>query len=135
MYQERTIMALAAITRNVKVSVEQRFAPERSNPARRQWFFVYTIEIKNEGNKTVQLMHRHWVITNAHGEVEEVRGPGVVGEQPVLRAGQSFRYSSGCPLQTPFGSMVGTYQMVDEDGQEFDAQIPAFALRDLGTMQ
>jgi ApaG protein len=128
-------MPITATTRNVRVSVEPRFAPERSNPARRQWFFLYTIEITNEGSKAVQLMHRHWVITNAHGEVEEVRGPGVVGEQPLLRAGQSFRYTSGCPLQTAFGSMAGTYLMVDEDGEEFEATIPAFALRDPSSMQ
>jgi ApaG protein len=128
-------MTPTAVTRKVRVSVQQRFAPERSNPARRQWFFLYTIEIKNEGEKSVQLLHRHWVITNAHGEVEEVKGPGVVGEQPILRAGQSFRYTSGCPLQTSFGSMVGSYSMVDEDGEEFDAKIPAFALRDPTSMQ
>jgi ApaG protein len=128
-------MPISATTRNVRVSVEPRFAPERSNPGRRQWFFLYTIEIKNEGHKSVQLMHRHWVITNAHGEVEEVRGPGVVGEQPLLRTGQAFKYTSGCPLQTAFGSMEGTYLMVDEDGEEFEARIPPFALRDPTHMQ
>jgi ApaG protein len=127
--------AISATTRQIRVSVEQRYAPERSAPARRQWFFLYTIQITNEGEETVQLLHRHWIITNAQGEIEEVRGPGVVGEQPVLRAGESFRYTSGCPLQTPFGSMEGTYQMITQDGEEFEIAIPAFALRDPTSMQ
>lgn len=117
-----------AVTRKVRVRVRCEYAPERSNPAARHWFFVYTITITNEGDETVQLMTRHWVITDGDNNVEEVRGPGVVGKQPVLRPGQSFTYSSGCPLPTPFGVMEGTYQMVTSAGERFDVQIASFAL-------
>ena len=117
-----------AVTRNVRVRVQCEYAPERSNPGAQQWFFVYTITITNEGDETVQLITRHWVITDADHHVEEVRGAGVVGQQPVLRPRQSFTYSSGCPLGTPFGVMEGTYQMVTTSGEHFDVQIAAFAL-------
>lgn len=117
-----------AVTRNVRVQVRCKYAPERSNPAAHRWFFVYTITITNEGEETVQLMTRHWVITDGDNHVEEVRGPGVVGEQPVLSPGESFTYSSGCPLRTPFGMMEGTYQMVTTSGEGFDARIAPFAL-------
>lgn len=117
-----------AVTRNIRVSVEARYSPEHSEPVRQEWFFLYTVQITNQGSSTVQLMNRHWVITNATGDVEEVRGPGVVGRQPVLRAGESFEYTSGCPLKSPFGSMRGTYEMVTEDGETFLAEIAAFAL-------
>jgi ApaG protein len=117
-----------AVTRSVRVRVQSKYAPERSNPAAGHWFFLYTITIANEGEVTVQLMTRHWVITDGDSHVEEVRGPGVVGEQPVLQPGQSFTYTSGCPLPTPFGMMEGTYQMVTAEGEEFDARIAAFAL-------
>lgn len=117
-----------AVTRNVRVQVRCKYAPERSNPAAHRWFFVYTITITNEGEETVQLMTRHWVITDGDNHVEEVRGPGVVGEQPVLSPGKSFTYSSGCPLRTPFGMMEGTYQMVTTSGEGFDARIAPFAL-------
>lgn len=119
----------------VQVTVVTRYAPERSNPGRHLWFFLYTITIKNLSLKPVQLMSRHWVITDAQGAVEEVRGPGVVGKQPRLEPQQSFEYTSGCPLGTPFGSMRGTYQFVTDDGSEFDVPIPPFALRDPRNMQ
>jgi len=117
-----------AVTRGVRVRVQCEYSPERSNPAVRQWFFVYTITITNEGDETVQLLTRHWVITDGDNHVEEVRGVGVVGKQPTLRRGESFTYSSGCPLGTPFGVMEGTYQMVTPSGESFDVQIPSFAL-------
>jgi ApaG protein len=117
-----------AVTRGIRVRVESRYAPERSDPARQQWFFPYTITITNEGGAAVQLMTRHWVITDGNNRVEEVRGPGVVGEQPVLRPGESHTYTSGCPLPTPFGMMEGTYQMVTADGEAFDVRIAPFAL-------
>jgi ApaG protein len=122
-----------AVTRNIRVSVETEYAPGRSNPAQSQWFFLYTIRLKNEGRETVQLMSRHWIITDAMGDVKEVRGPGVVGKQPVLEPGDTFEYTSGCELTTPFGSMRGTYQMVtvsDKSDKEahFDIQIPPFTL-------
>lgn len=118
------------VTRGVRVHVEARFSPNHSDPKKREWFFLYTIQIKNEASTTVQLVNRHWVITDAHGHVEEVRGPGVVGKQPVLKSGESFEYTSGCPLKTPFGSMRGSYEMVSETGDRFDAAIAPFALRE-----
>jgi ApaG protein len=123
------------VTRNVRVTVEAQFAPERSNVAKGMWFFVYTVVIENGGLEPIQLLHRHWIITDAHGEVEEVRGAGVVGNQPRLAPGESFRYKSGCPLRTPFGSMQGSYEMTSDDGSRFDVAIPPFALRDPRMMQ
>ena len=117
-----------AVTRGVRVQVLSEYSPERSAPASRQWFFLYTIEITNEGSETVQLVSRHWIITDAEGRVEEVRGPGVVGHQPVLAPGESFTYTSGCPLTTPFGKMEGTYQMVTSNGEPFDAKVAPFTL-------
>jgi len=117
-----------AVTRGVRVQVQSQHAPERSNPASQQWFFLYTVTITNEGTETVQLVSRHWIITDGHGHVEEVRGPGVVGEQPVLRPGETFTYTSGCPLTTSLGTMEGTYQMVTGSGERFDAAIAAFIL-------
>jgi ApaG protein len=119
-----------AVTQGVRVEVTARFSPEHSDQGRRKWFFLYTIRITNEGLQTVQLLNRHWVITDANGEVEEVRGPGVVGQQPVLRQGESFEYTSGCPLETPFGSMQGTYEMQVEGGETFQAEVAGFALRE-----
>lgn len=124
-----------ALTDGIRVVVRSKYAPERSEPARRQWFFLYTVLVTNESASTVQLVSRHWVITDAYGETEEVRGPGVVGEQPILRPGQSFEYTSGCPLRTPFGSMLGEYQMVDQDGGTFEVKIPPFVLRNPDGMQ
>ncbi len=117
-----------AITRSVRVQVRCEYAPDRSAPATQHWFFLYTITIVNEGDKAVQLMTRHWTITDGNSEVREVRGPGVVGQQPVLPPGESFTYTSGCALTTPFGTMEGTYQMVAGDGEAFDARIAPFTL-------
>lgn len=117
-----------ALTRGVRVQVRSEYAPQRSNPVSGQWFFLYTVTITNEGTDTVQLVSRHWIITDGHGHVEEVRGPGVVGEQPVLRPGEAYTYTSGCPLTTALGTMEGTYQMVTGDGERFDAAIAAFIL-------
>jgi ApaG protein len=118
----------SAVTSGIRVDVSARFIPERSNPTDHEWFFAYTITIANQSDKVVQLLSRHWVITDADGKVEEVRGPGVVGQQPVLRPGEHFEYTSGCVLETPRGSMQGTYQMHCQDGRSFDAVIAPFAL-------
>lgn len=119
-----------ALTRGVRVSVTARYSPEYSDQSRRKWFFLYTIRIANEGSRTVQLLNRHWIITDANGEVEEVRGPGVVGQQPVLKQGESFEYTSGCPLETAFGSMQGSYEMQVDGGETFNANVAGFALRE-----
>ena len=119
-----------AVTNNVRVEVESRYAPEHSQPFQNEWFFHYTVRIANEGEDTVQLLTRHWIITDATGHTEEVKGAGVVGEQPVLRPGESFQYTSGCPLKTSTGVMRGTYQMVTEDGEHFDVEIAPFALHE-----
>jgi ApaG protein len=117
-----------AVTRGVRVSVAAQYSPERSQPSSGQYFFLYTVTIANESTETVQLLTRHWIITDGSGHVEEVRGPGVVGKQPTLAPGESFAYTSGCPLTTPFGVMEGTYQMVTADGEQFDARIAPFTL-------
>ena len=117
-----------AVTRGIRIRVVSQFSPERSQPANNQWFFLYTVTIENEGSETVQLISRHWIITNGLGHVQEVRGPGVIGKQPRLAPGESFEYTSGSPLVTPFGMMEGTYRMVTSDGQEFDAKIARFTL-------
>jgi ApaG protein len=117
-----------ATTRGVKVEVESRYLQEKSDPGHKRWFFAYDIRISNEGDDVVQLLTRHWIITDANGNVEEVKGPGVVGNQPVLAPGESFEYTSFCPLTTPFGTMEGSYQMVTDGGAGFDATIAQFAL-------
>ena len=119
-----------AVTNNVRVEVEAQYAPERSQPFQQNWFFYYTVKITNEGDETVQLLSRHWVVTDANGRIDEVRGPGVVGEQPVLAPGESFQYTSGTPLNTSSGLMRGTYQMVTEEGDHFDVEIAAFSLQE-----
>jgi ApaG protein len=117
------------VTRGIRVEVSAHYVPERSRPSDGHWFFAYHIRIENAGTETVKLVSRHWIIANAHDEEEEVRGPGVVGAQPVLEPGQQFEYTSFCPLDTPFGSMRGTYQMlVIGSGEQFDAEIATFAL-------
>ena len=121
-------MPSEAVTRSIRVQVETEYAPGRSDPQQGQWFFLYTIRLLNEGRETVQLISRHWIITDAMGHVEEVRGPGVVGKHPVLEPGESFEYTSGCALKTPFGSMRGTYQMVNDKRESFDIEIPPFTL-------
>ena len=123
-----------AVTQGIRVSVECRYAPEYSQPQRNQWFFLYTIQITNEGAEQVQLLSRHWVIRDATGRVEEVRGPGVVGETPVLEPGEAFEYTSGCPLTTPFGSMEGSYEMATAKGERFQAEVARFALREPGAI-
>ncbi len=117
-----------AVTRNIEVKVTPKFLSERSSPENGYYFWAYTIEIVNGGTETVQLKTRHWRITDAHGKLQEVRGAGVVGEEPVLKPGQSYDYTSGVPLPTPSGFMVGTYGMVTEGGFNFSIDIPAFSL-------
>jgi ApaG protein len=117
-----------AVTNNIRVEVDSQYSTDKSQPFQNQWFFHYTVRISNEGDETVQLLSRHWIITDGTGQVEEIRGPGVVGEQPVLSPGESFEYTSGCPLKTSTGSMRGTYQMVTEDGTHFDVEIGQFTL-------
>ena len=113
---------------NIQVEVETRYMAEQSDPNRNRHVFAYTITIVNQGSVPARLLTRHWVITDAEGKVQEVRGEGVVGEQPYLKPGDGFRYTSGTILETPVGSMQGSYQMVADDGTEFDAEIPAFNL-------
>jgi len=117
-----------ATTRGIEISVQSAYVPEQSEPERQRWFFSYTVRIRNLGSETAQLMSRHWVITDANGEVEEVRGAGVVGEQPILQPGEAFEYTSACPLTTAFGTMQGTYKMALRGGEEFDAEIAPFML-------
>jgi ApaG protein len=116
-----------AVTNDVRVEVLSRHVPENSRPG--EWLFQYTVRITNQGSETVQLLTRHWIITDAVEHTEEVRGPGVVGEQPILEPGQSFKYSSWCPLKTPTGRMSGSYRMVRTGGGQFDIEIAPFALR------
>ncbi len=117
-----------AVTRDIRIRVRPEYQEEQSAPDEGYYFWTYTIEIANEGEETVQLKSRVWRITNALGKTEEVRGPGVVGQTPTIHGGQEFTYTSGCPLSTPSGIMVGSYQMADENGQLFDVAIPAFSL-------
>lgn len=117
-----------ATTRNIEVTVTPRFLAERSSPADSYFFWAYTIDIANRGGETVQLKTRYWRITDANGRLQEVRGPGVVGEQPVLKPGTSFEYTSGVPLTTPSGFMAGSYGMVSDSGELFDIEVPAFSL-------
>jgi ApaG protein len=127
-HKVKQMISSEATTRNIRVRVQAQYDPSRSSPQQSQWFFLYTVSVTNEGHDIVQLMSRHWVITDAMGKVEEVRGAGVVGKQPVLAPGQSFEYTSGCPLTTPFGSMHGTYQMVNQAAEKFDIEIAPFTL-------
>jgi ApaG protein len=117
-----------AVTRGISVTVTPRYMPEESSPDEGRYFFAYTVEIINTGLERVQLRARTWRITDEHGHVQEVRGAGVVGEEPVLGPGESFSYTSGCPLTTPSGTMQGTYLMETASGETFDAEIPAFSL-------
>src|SRR5579864_3586266 len=118
-----------AVTANLRVEVLARYAAENSRPLAEEWVFEYTVRITNQGLDTVQLLSRHWIITDALENTEEVKGPGVVGEQPVLAPGESFKYSSWCPLKTPTGVMRGTYQMIGTRGNQFDIEIAPFALK------
>jgi ApaG protein len=117
-----------ATTRDIEIKVTPRFLPERSSQQKGHFFWAYTISISNHGQETVQLKTRHWKITDATGRLQEVRGAGVVGEEPVLKPGDSFEYTSGVPLQTPSGFMTGSYGMVTDSGDRFDVKIPAFSL-------
>ena len=118
-----------AITNNVRVEVESLYRPDQSQPFQDHWVFQYSIRITNEGHETVQLLSRHWIITDALDHTDEVKGPGVVGEQPILAPGESFEYASSCHLKTSTGVMRGTYQMVSEGGNHFDIEIAPFALK------
>lgn len=117
-----------AETHGVRVSVSPKFMDGESNPAQGKYFWAYTIEIVNLSRQTMQLMTRHWFITDGKGEIHEVRGDGVVGQQPVLRPDESFSYTSGCPLTTPDGTMSGFYAMLCEDGSVLDVEVPLFPL-------
>ncbi|HEY8333665.1 MAG TPA: Co2+/Mg2+ efflux protein ApaG [Tardiphaga sp.] len=117
-----------AVTRQIEVTVEPNFQPERSSAEKHRFFWSYTVVITNSGAETVQLKARHWVITDAAGRMEEVRGEGVVGEQPVLAPGERFEYTSGVPLPTASGFMAGSYQMVTDTGEPFEINVPAFSL-------
>ena len=112
----------------IQVSVTTHYVAEQSDPAINRHVFSYTIEIRNTGNVSAQLISRHWIITDAEGQIQEVRGLGVVGHQPLLAPGQSFEYTSGCQLATPVGTMKGSYQMTAEDGTQFEAAIAEFVL-------
>jgi ApaG protein len=117
-----------AKTKRITVTVEPRYMADRSEPGEGRFFWAYTIEIANEGATPVQILARHWIITDQRGKREDVRGIGVVGEQPVIEPGSSFTYTSGCPLTTPSGTMVGTYQAIENGGEIFTVDIPAFSL-------
>ena len=117
-----------ALTRGNRVRAKSQFVEDRSSPERDFYFFAYRIVIANEGDETVQLLSRHWIITDGNGETQEVEGPGVIGQQPTLEPGQHFAYTSACPLPTPVGAMHGTYQMITDSGETFDAKVPAFSL-------
>lgn len=117
-----------AVTRGISVTVTPRYMPEESSPDDGRHFFAYTVEIINTGLERVQLKARYWRIVDGRGQVQEVRGAGVVGEQPVLGPGESYSYTSGCPLPTPSGTMQGSYIMETADGETFEAEIPAFSL-------
>jgi ApaG protein len=117
-----------AMTRGILVTVRSQYIPEKSSTAARQFAFAYTVNIANRGEVTAQLESRHWIITDAEGDVQEVRGEGVVGAQPVLEPGEEFEYTSWCMIATPAGTMRGSYQMVTAEGERFDAEIAPFKL-------
>jgi len=117
-----------AVTQGIRVTVSTVYVPSQSAPTAHRYVFAYTIRIANEGATTAQLRSRHWIITHGNGKEEEVRGPGVVGQQPVLKPGEHFEYTSGCVLETPRGSMRGTYQMQTPEGKVFDAEVASFQL-------
>lgn len=118
-----------AVTESIRVEVLARHAPETTSVNKGEWVFQYTVRITNQGAEPVQLLSRHWIITDALEQVREVRGPGVIGQQPVLQPGESFKYSSWCPLPTPTGMMHGTYRMARPNGEQFDIEIAPFALK------
>ncbi len=116
-------------TQGIRVEVEAKYVPAQSSPREHRYVFAYTVRIANVGAAYAQLLNRHWIITDGDGHVEEVRGPGVVGQQPRLHPGDSFEYTSGCVLRTPRGSMRGTYELTRRDAERFDAEIGPFELR------
>jgi len=118
----------SSVTRSIRISVEPLFLDDQSSPSDDHYVWAYQVRIKNEGAETVQLLNRHWRITDASGRVQEVKGAGVVGEQPTLKPGETFEYTSGTPLATPSGIMVGTYEMETPAGERFQVAIPAFSL-------
>ena len=124
----KSLFSEEARTRGIVVRVSVSYLPEQSEPVRGRWFWAYHIRIENEGARAVQLLTRHWIITDGRGARHSVEGEGVVGEQPMIAPGGSFDYVSGCPLSTPTGHMQGSYHMLDEDGAAFDVAIPKFAL-------
>ena len=117
-----------AITRGIVVSVETTYLEADSSPGNSRYLWAYRVTIENQGRETLQLLSRHWMITNARGELTEVKGPGVVGKEPFLEPGESFSYTSGAPLNTPSGMMGGSYQMESDTGERFDIEIPTFSL-------
>lgn len=119
------------MTQGIEVEVTPEYLPHESAPTQKQFVFAYHVTISNKGETEVQLISRRWIITDGNGVVHEVEGPGVIGEQPKLQPGQSHKYSSFCPLETPTGNMRGTYQMVNDKGAQFDIKIPLFFLRDM----
>ncbi|HZD26118.1 MAG TPA: Co2+/Mg2+ efflux protein ApaG [Alphaproteobacteria bacterium] len=118
----------SATTRGITVNVRPQYLNGQSEPEQNRYLWAYHIRIENRSGATVQLLNRYWQITDAMARVEEVRGPGVIGKQPVLEPGESFEYTSGCPLQTPSGFMVGHYEMITENGERFEVEIPTFSL-------
>jgi ApaG protein len=127
--QRQSVPLSEAVTHSIRVEVMSQYSPENSKPLQDVWVFEYTVRITNQGTETVQLISRHWIITDGLDHVEEVKGPGVIGETPVLAPGESFKYSSWCPLKTPTGVMRGTYQMARAGGAQFDIEIAPFALK------
>jgi ApaG protein len=129
----KALFPYEATTRGVTVRVSVSYLPEQSEPAHGRWFWAYHIRIENGGEEAVQLLTRHWIITDGRGGVEEVRGDGVVGDQPMIDPGESYDYVSGCPLRTPTGSMEGSYGMIGEDGAPFGVAVPRFPLHSPAT--
>jgi ApaG protein len=125
---ERAAETSSAVTEGIRVNVRSQYVAEQSVPLAHRYVFAYTVRIANEGAEPAQLRTRHWIITDGSGKVEEVKGPGVVGQTPYLRPGEHFEYTSGCVLQTPRGEMRGSYQMYRPDGRTFDAMIAPFLL-------
>ncbi|MFN3202778.1 MAG: Co2+/Mg2+ efflux protein ApaG [Bradymonadia bacterium] len=123
-----------ATTQGIHIVVQARYIQEQSDPERDFYYFAYHVNIANESTQTAQLISRHWVITDGQNRTQEVKGPGVVGQQPILEPGQSFQYTSACPLPTPVGTMHGTYQMITLDGGSFDAEIAPFVLARPGAL-
>lgn len=123
---------MSGLTHDIKIEVASRFLSEESAPEDKRYVFAYTITLTNQGTMPARLLNRHWIITDADNRVQEVRGEGVVGEQPLLQPGELYQYTSGTVFETPFGTMEGSYQMLADDGTEFETRIPVFRLNSLG---